>query len=76
MIKHAIFAVKILLISVLGLISACGGGGSSDSNSDTTLLTDTTFKLFPSNYFSEGYTRTYNLTGSDSQGRHCTSTLI
>ncbi len=74
-----------LVIALIGivLLSACGsggggGGGSSSSTSTpapTSTDTNLAFQLFPAGFFSNGYTETYQLSGSDTAGGTYTATL-
>ncbi len=46
------------------MISACGGGGGGSTPTDPSAV----FSLFPSGYFSNGYSEGYTLTGTDTAG--------
>ncbi len=61
--------IRYILIStfVIFTLSACGGGGGGGSNTAPTNPT-TVFSLFPSGYFSVGYSESYTLTGTDTAG--------
>lgn len=63
----------ILYISIF-ILSSCGGGGGGSSNSTPT-DPSTVFSLFPSNYFNVGYSKTYNLSGTDTLGGTYTGTF-
>ena len=74
---------KLVIVFIgLVLLGACGsgGGGGGDSSSTSTPAptpTDTNlaFQLFPAGFFSSGYTETYQLSGSDTNGGAYTATL-
>jgi len=63
-------------VVLLGLVSilGTGGGGGGGSSSTTPTPTDIPFQLFPTGYFSNGYTRTWHLSGSDNVGDTFTAT--
>lgn len=62
---------------VVVLLSACGSGGGSSTPAPVSAPTDTNlaFQLFPAGFFSNGYTETYQLSGSDTDGGTYTATL-
>lgn len=62
--------LTLLSLFIITLIS-CGGGGG-DSATDPNVV----FRLFPANYFQPGYSRTYNLTGSFSNGDQVTARWV
>jgi len=61
----------LLLISLSAWLSACGGGGSSDVPTDTSLV----FPAFPPGYFDGSYSALYLLTGSSSDDENFSATL-
>lgn len=69
------------LFVVAFLLSGCGGGGGGSGSSaaptpaPTPTPTNIPFKLFPAGYFTNGYTKTYQLSGSDTAGDTYTATL-
>ena len=65
------FTKIILLISLSVWLSACGGGGSSDVPTDTSLV----FSVFPPGYFDGSYSDLYSLTGSSSDDENFNATL-
>ena len=58
--KYYIFIAIVTIFS----LSGCGGGGSSTTPTDP----NTVFSLFPSAYFTLGYSESYTLTGTDTGG--------
>lgn len=58
-------SIRYALISAFSIfmISACGGGGGGSSTTPTNPAT-----VFPSGYFSTGYSESYTLTGTDTAG--------
>jgi len=60
--------MRYILLSAFSIfmISACGGGGGGSSSTPTDPAT--VFSLFPSGYFSTGYSESYTLTGTDTAG--------
>lgn len=63
---------KYLILLVLILTQGCSSGGG-----DSTAPTDpnTVFQLFPTAFFTPGYTETTNLTGNDTSGGTYTATV-
>lgn len=60
-----LFVILLIIGTSLGLLGC--GGGDNNNNSNSTEPT-TQFQTFPNGYFTEGYTETYQLTGSDNTG--------
>jgi hypothetical protein len=65
-IRDAIISFSTLFITAASL--ALVGCGGNDNNSSTPTDTNIPFQIFPDGYFTEGYTETYQLTGSDNAG--------
>jgi hypothetical protein len=65
-----LLAVYLILVS-LGCSSGGGGGGDNSTPTDPNIP----FQLFPSGYFSQGYSENYDLTGSDTAGGTHTGSL-
>ena len=65
-----------LIVGLLGvlLLAACngggsgGGGGGGSGAASNPAPTNISFQLFPAGFFSSGYTKTYQLNGSDTVG--------
>lgn len=72
--KHFIAALSVVILTACG-----GGGGGSTPTNQTDLLNQTspdiTFRLFPSEFLTEGYSESYTLTGSDTEGGTQTGTF-
>jgi len=68
--------VSFVFACSFALLTACGsgGGGGSSTPAPTPTATNIPFQLFPTSYFSNGYTETYQLTGSDNVGDTFTAT--
>jgi hypothetical protein len=67
--------MSLAVVASLTLIG-CGGGGGGGGDSSTPTDTTLPFQLFPDNYFTEGYTESYQLTGSDTGGGKYTGSLL
>ncbi len=52
------------VLSIILFLMDCGGGGGGGSSTSA----DTSFKLFPDDFFDAGYQESYLLTGSDTAG--------
>lgn len=67
---------KLLIAATVAvLLGACGSGGGGGGGSSSSPAAVPTFQLFPSGHFSNGYTETYQLSGSDTAGGTYTATL-
>lgn len=72
--QRLVLSLEFLLLVSLMACSGGGGGGSS-TPAPTPTSTNIPFQLFPTGYFSNGYTETYQLSGSDNVGDTFTGTL-
>ncbi len=59
--------VCVVAVGVLSILASGGGGGGSGPSSVPT-DTNLPFSIFPSGFFTSGYTETYQLSGSDTAG--------
>ena len=60
----------LIVVTVIVPLQGCGGGGGSSNvpNDPSTI-----FSLFPAGYFSPGYSESYTLSGTDTNGRRYTA---
>jgi hypothetical protein len=73
--KRLFFLFQCVLVVSLAACGNGGGGGSSAAPAPTPTSTTIPFNLFPAGYFTNGYTKTFHLTGSDTQGGTYTGTI-
>lgn len=71
----AAVAISFSLFLVLTACGGGGGGGGSSTTAPTPTPTNIPFQAFPTGFFTQGNTQTFQLSGSDNQGGTYTATF-